>query len=767
MKKIKVCKITALILSLMLLISAMPLGFMNVSAAGSKTYYVAADGKSYNSGLTENSPISLEAINNKKLYGGDTVLFKRGDTFYGRFVPNLSSATDENRLNVNAYGEGDLPTISLVKIVNDAWVDNGDGFYKCDLSVASNYTGVSNSFLDKENYANVGFLEAENGNIFGERFSNAESCINQFSFYCDYNNIYVKSDVNPYEALGEIKMPIHNSAVIRHKGFINIENIHIKYGGYGISASFINAESVTIQNCIIEYLGGQDIDSGEGFTRGGNGIELYNKGINITVTNNIFRQIFDVAFTCQGYGWDAEEIENEDGTVTKITEAIWDNITVTNNIFSYCSQAFEIWSSATTENSGITNLEFSNNLCIGQGEGWTNYFRAANGKSHALTDILTYGYHSPKLEMTITGNTYFHSKDEPVFFSINNYTDSKFLDTNYVVSDNNHYYHLNATSIAYLKLISGISNFADMKDFSGWQSLGQDANSTFTAIGNNLDKYSAMTNVALTSYNFNDIADAVKDAGLAFNLTYDETATSAAAIENNITVNATEGGTASADAVIKGDYCTVTVTTAANNGKVLKADGLKYTLNGKTYPIVKRVDAANADGSFNVNSESQCTVFMFDVKNNATNIVIDASFVDIGDENIAVIGTSVNKSLVSMRFRSRAYRKLVIGGQNYTLKSTGTLLFKEEQSNLDEAWEDLAYGNIEGKNIKTTQLYDRTNDYYEYVCHINYDSSNSSYLDDTYYAYAYAVYQNLDGKTVRIYSSDVAHSYNDVLNFAK
>jgi len=210
------------------------------------------------------------------------------------------------------------------------------------------------------------------------------------------------------------------------------------------------------------------------------------------------------------------------------------------------------------------------------------------------------------------------------------------------------------------------------------------------------------------------------------------------------------------------DFNRIIVTTTPQEGKTLKADGLKYTLNGNTYPIIKRVGAANSDGTFNKNSEAQYSSFEFNLSNDAANVVISAEFVDNGAENIAVIGTSVNESLVSMRFRSRVARKLVINGNEYSIKSTGTLLFKEAQTDLDSALESITNGTVNGKNIRTTQLYDRTDNYYEYVCHINYGTKDSEFLDDDYYAYAYAVYKNNNGDTVRIYSDGVAHSYQDV-----
>jgi len=45
---------------------------------------------------------------------------KRGDIFYGTFSPIVGSTDNESRVEVGAYGEGDLPILSMAKIVNKA-----------------------------------------------------------------------------------------------------------------------------------------------------------------------------------------------------------------------------------------------------------------------------------------------------------------------------------------------------------------------------------------------------------------------------------------------------------------------------------------------------------------------------------------------------------------------------------------------------------------------------------------------------------------------
>ena len=75
-------------------------------------FYVSSSlGDDANDG-TETSPWkSLDKISSTGLFPGDSVLFKRGDTFNGHFVVN-GSGTKEEPILVSSYGEGEKPVIS-------------------------------------------------------------------------------------------------------------------------------------------------------------------------------------------------------------------------------------------------------------------------------------------------------------------------------------------------------------------------------------------------------------------------------------------------------------------------------------------------------------------------------------------------------------------------------------------------------------------------------------------------------------------------------
>ena len=77
-----------------------------------RTFYVAADGSSENDGLSETSPVDIAAANSKEfqsaLQAGDSVLFRRGDTF-GQLSFEGVRGKAGNPVTLGAYGEGEKP----------------------------------------------------------------------------------------------------------------------------------------------------------------------------------------------------------------------------------------------------------------------------------------------------------------------------------------------------------------------------------------------------------------------------------------------------------------------------------------------------------------------------------------------------------------------------------------------------------------------------------------------------------------------------------
>ena len=77
-----------------------------------RVFYVSAEGSSSNDGLSEAAPLDLVAVNSQafqaQLTAGDSILFRRGDTFGNLTITNVSGSED-NPVTLSAYGEGEAP----------------------------------------------------------------------------------------------------------------------------------------------------------------------------------------------------------------------------------------------------------------------------------------------------------------------------------------------------------------------------------------------------------------------------------------------------------------------------------------------------------------------------------------------------------------------------------------------------------------------------------------------------------------------------------
>ena len=200
-----------------------------------------------------------------------------------------------------------------------------------------------------------------------------------------------------------------------------------------------------------------------------------------------------------------------------------------------------------------------------------------------------------------------------------------------------------------------------------------------------------------------------------------------------------------------GDDGIATVTVTPDEGEVLKTGTLTYTVNGNTYPITIRKDAVK-NGAHDYDNENQCTTFQFKMPTNQGTVTVDAALTSVGDQNMAVLGASINSTVtdgkVRMRFHSRVAQTYVKDGTTYTVKEMGTVL-----KNVSTGTE---------KTVTTTKLYDRCDDYYEYVCVLNL-TADGNYLGTEYTATAYVVYEAEGCEDVTFTSEGVTRSYNGIV----
>lgn len=108
-----------------------------IPAASAKNYYVSAAGSNSNSGLTPTAAWQTISKVNSAFTGmaaGDSMLFKRGDTFFGAIVVGKSGSSGKP-IVISAYGTGAKPVIT--GFVNaSAWTSVGAGIYQAYISGA-------------------------------------------------------------------------------------------------------------------------------------------------------------------------------------------------------------------------------------------------------------------------------------------------------------------------------------------------------------------------------------------------------------------------------------------------------------------------------------------------------------------------------------------------------------------------------------------------------------------------------------------------------
>jgi len=131
------------------------------------TYYVANGGADANSGLSAEEPwATLTRVNAHQLAPGDSVLFRRGDSWRGQLV-SQSGSEEGGFITYGAYGEGPKPLLlgSLAKDAPEDWKDEGGNIWSTGGIELSGTNSVQNLLAnsDFDSDANGWALHTEQG----------------------------------------------------------------------------------------------------------------------------------------------------------------------------------------------------------------------------------------------------------------------------------------------------------------------------------------------------------------------------------------------------------------------------------------------------------------------------------------------------------------------------------------------------------------------------------------------------------------------------
>ena len=124
-------------------------------------YYVSNAGNDANSGTAPSSPWqTLNKLNsNRNLVPGDSVLFKRGDSFYGSITIN-NSGTAGNPIVFSAYGVGEKPVITGFTNIT-SWTNKGGNIWESSNAVSTknhtNVVAINNQLVSMGRFPNTGW----------------------------------------------------------------------------------------------------------------------------------------------------------------------------------------------------------------------------------------------------------------------------------------------------------------------------------------------------------------------------------------------------------------------------------------------------------------------------------------------------------------------------------------------------------------------------------------------------------------------------------
>lgn len=374
------------------LLAGMP---ADASAQSRRTYFVSLQGDDNAAGTSESTAWKTinrvnKAFAEGQIVHGDSVLFQRGQRFFGEFH-QLSQPQGDARLTIGAYGTGAHPVIMGYKVLDRsrAWSKVGRNLWQIDLSDPNNYRGNTCSQEIRE--ANIGFLRIGGRRFCGAKKFSLGELQAEFDFHSDHKS-KILTLVCPENPAGRGLLAAADGLMIPARSNTTIQGLDlIGIGGHGIHVDKGNSGVRIIDNHIHHIGGSHLIWVTDKVWRYGNGIEMWIGTSDIVVEGNRVYDVYDVAFTMQG---------DQSGP-----HLGWRDIHIRRNSTNRCTQSFEVWAGGGNHGpeAGYRNCTFTGNNCHNAGTGWGQ--EARPNKNEGGVHLLSYSEPLP-MDLKITGNRF-------------------------------------------------------------------------------------------------------------------------------------------------------------------------------------------------------------------------------------------------------------------------------------------------------------------------------------------------------------------------
>ena len=166
---------------------------LSYSLCAQNQYYLSSStGNDSNDGSQTQPWKTLSKISNTTLGPGDTVYFKKGDTFRGHFVVD-GSGTEQSPITFTSYGNGNQP------IISGSDHDDGGGDYR-EAMLVTNHDNMVFDDLEIQNHRTISRSGVGDLVSFGIRIevSDSNANLNNFSFRnMTFKNVYALYWVDP------------------------------------------------------------------------------------------------------------------------------------------------------------------------------------------------------------------------------------------------------------------------------------------------------------------------------------------------------------------------------------------------------------------------------------------------------------------------------------------------------------------------------------------------------------------------------------------
>lgn len=127
------------------------------------TYYVSRNGSDSNDGRSTQTPWkSLDKVNTFTFSPGDSILFKRGDSWFGQLVIK-QFGTKAKMITYGSFGHGPLPVLSGTNEIS-GWKHYKNGIYVVPVKSFTGMFFVNGHAQQKARFPNKGFLTTGNNN---------------------------------------------------------------------------------------------------------------------------------------------------------------------------------------------------------------------------------------------------------------------------------------------------------------------------------------------------------------------------------------------------------------------------------------------------------------------------------------------------------------------------------------------------------------------------------------------------------------------------